>query len=425
MRLLCIGLSHKTADVALRERLAFDQAAVQRALPGLAERWKEAEFAILSTCNRTEVYVARPAGGPPNAQELTAWLGEFHHLSPAVFEQAIYALGDAAAVRHLFATASGLDSLVLGEAQIAGQVKDAYAAARQLGTAGPILNDLFQTALHAAKRVRTETDIAVGHVSVASAAVDCMTASIGSPAGKCVLNVGAGKMNDLMLRRLAQLGVGSILVANRSPERAAALARQCGGQAVEFDRLAEHLAAADAVLTSTASRTPIFTREMVAGAMAARNGRPLLFVDIAVPRDVDPAVGELDGVSLYNIDDLDRIVAGSFSDRHRNRVAAEAIVAHHVARLLREMKIRDVAPTIDSLLRRLTDIADEELAAAVNKLSGHEDAEQDVEILRRALHRTIRRILHPVARNLRRTAGSDTSGADAAALRKLFGLDEK
>lgn len=425
MRILCTGINHKTAPVALRERLAIDPAATGAALADLVERWEDAEFVILSTCNRTEVYAARELHGHPREGELRSWVCSFRGERVEPFEEAIYTLTDASAVRHLLAVASGLDSLIVGEAQISGQVKAAYALAREGGTAGAVMNDLFQTALHVAKHVRSETGLGAGKVSVASVAIDCVMRSPNAPPGKCVLSIGAGKMSQLMLRRLAGLGASRILIANRSAERASELAEQVGGEAVDFASLGEHLVAADVVLASTAADSPIITHRMIDEAQRSRGGRPLLIVDIAVPRDVDPTVGEIDNVSLYNVDDLERVVSAAVNGRHKQRVAAEAIVAGHVAEVLRGLRIRDVAPTIDAMYRYARRIADEELEAAANKLREHDDIEADRRILHRALHRTVRRILHPAVENLRKAATSDAVRAHVASLRKLFELDDE
>lgn len=424
MRVLCLGISHKTADVGLREKLAFQAARIPAALADLASRWAAAEFVVVSTCNRTEVYTARPVHGHPRQEELLRWLGGFHGVDLAEYADATYALADADAVRHLFAVASGLESLVIGEPQIVAQLKGAYAAAVEAGAARAILNELFQTAFHVAKEVRGRTRISSGKVSVASVAVDAVAESLGSLEGKTVLNVGSGKMNELMLRHLGALGGDTILVANRSAGRAEDLARRCGGRAVALESLGDSLALADVVLTSTAAQTPIITREMIDSAQARRQNRPMLIVDIAVPRDVEPACGEVTGVRLYNIDHLERIVEASLKTRRTQSVAAEAIIAEHLAKVLARLNIKGVARTIDALYRRMQEIADEELADAMNKLAAHDDADADVEILRRALHRTVRRIMHPVASGLRDEAGADSARAHVATIRKLFDLDE-
>ncbi len=426
MRIVCVGINHKTAGVALREKLAFDADQITDALDSLSVRWPQAEFVLLSTCNRTEIYTARPVHGHPREEELVRWLGEHHCLPAGEYEKSLYMLADADAIRQLFSVAAGLDSLVLGESQIIGQIKHAYSAALDAGTSRATMNELFQTALRAAREVRRETTLAEGKVSVASVAIDFVVKAFRSPhdfSQKTVLSIGAGKMNELMLRRLAELGVGGIMIANRSPERAKELAARVGGSAVRMEDLTAKLAEADIVLTSTASPQPVLTCKMIAAAQAARKNRPLLIVDIAVPRDVEPAAAGIKGVSLYNIDDLEHIVADTMAQRHSSLADAEAIVARHVAAAMDSLNVRDVTPTIEALYRKLELIADEELADACNKLSGHDDAEDDEEILRRTLHRTIRRILHPAATNLKHSAGSDTVRSEIAAIRKLFDLD--
>ena len=423
MRILCIGLSHKTADVALRERLAFDAAQVRRALGELSEQWPEAEFVILSTCNRTELYISRPLHGRPREEQIHQWLGDFHGLAAQEFQSCLYTLADGEAIRHLFLVASGLDSLVTGEGQIIAQMKDAYDQAARQKVTGAVLNDLFQMAFHVAKHIRAETGIGQGKVSVASVAVEFVSQVFEKLEGKCVLSVGAGKMNRLMLRRLAKKGARRILVANRSAERGQALAAACGGQAVLLAQLPDVLGQADVIVASTGSTDPIITEKMVRQAQVARNRRPLLIVDIAVPRDVQVEVGKLENVFLYNIDDLERIVRSTMQMRQGQREAAEKIVDQHVDELTGSLRIRSVAPTIDALYRLMEKVAQEELTAARNKLTTHDDAEQDAEIVQRALHRTIRRILHRCAQNLRQSAGTDMARVHVSSLRHLFDLD--
>ncbi|MGC9454827.1 MAG: glutamyl-tRNA reductase [Phycisphaerae bacterium] len=423
MRILRVGATHETADVSLRERLSIDRPCLPVALADLADRWPEAELLVLSTCNRTEVYTVRPVHGHPREDELRRWFREFTHVEAELCEAALRTDADADAVRHLFAVACGLRSMVVGEAEIVAQLKDAYAAARRTGTAGAVINELVQTALEASKEVRRETGIAQGKVSVASVAVDFVAETARPLKGKCVLNVGAGKTNELMLRRLSELGAGQLLVANRSPDRAADLARRCGGRAVPWDALAEHVGRADVVVTSTASQHPVITRGMLAAATAG--GRALLLVDLAVPRDVEPSAGELPGVTLYNIDHLRNAVEAAMRSRRAHLGSAERIVERHVNEFLEKLNIRRVAPTIRSLYRLAHRIADDEVRRARNKLSEHEDAEADEVIVRHAVHRTLRQMLHPAVENLRRTAGTDSARADVAAIRKLFGLDDE
>jgi glutamyl-tRNA reductase len=402
----------------------MDEVRAAEALADLARRWPSGQFALLSTCNRTEIYAARPVHAHPREHELTHWLAQMSHQPVELVEGALYQLADASAVHHLLAVAAGLDSLVLGEPQIAGQVRRAYDLAVEAQTAGDVLHELFQGALRAGKEVRTQTDVSAGNASVASAALDCVTQTMGDLTGRTVLCVGAGKITRLLLGQLRQLGARELLIANRSPQRAAELAADCDGQAIGLDDLPDRLADADVVLTSTASPQPLLSRAMVAQAQQTRGGRAMLIVDLAVPRDVEPTAGRVDGVTLLNIDDLQRIVASCLARRSRQLVPAEAIIARHVARLVKSLNIRGVAPTITALYRHVQDIADDELAAALNRLAEHEDAAEDEKILRHVLHRVVRRIVHPAAESLRRSAGSDTARSDVAALRRIFELDE-
>ncbi len=424
MRILCVGINHKTADLAVREKLAFSAEQRQAALKQLRATWPDAEFAILSTCNRMEIYLARPVHGHPRAEELRDWVLQQHGVSGAPYAEALYMLSDSDATCHLFAVASGLDSLVPGEAQIVAQVKEAYTQAVEAGAAHVVLNELFQAALHVAKHIRTETEIAMGKVSVASLAVDFVRQLFETLKGKCVLNVGAGKMNALMLARLRQMQADRIVIVNRSRPAAEKLAEEFGGNPGDFARLEDHLAEADVVVTSTGSREPVITADMVRAAQKRRDWRPLLIVDIAVPRDVEPKAGKVDNVFLYNIDDLDRIVQANIEMRSGQHGAAQTIITEHVDELMGVLNVRKVAPTIESLYKKMSLIADQELADARNKLSTHADAEEDIEILRRTLHRTIQRILHPCTQHLRQAAGTDAARAHVASIRELFELDE-
>lgn len=423
MRILRVAATHLTADVAMRERLAIERQQLSAALADLADRWPGAEFLLLSTCNRTEVYTARPVHAHPREEELRRWFHQYRGVDSDLCEHALRTDADAEAVRELFAVACGLRSMVVGEAEIVAQLKDAYSAARQAGTAGAVVNEMVQTALEASKDVRRRTGIARGKVSVASVAVDFIAASAGTLAGRCVLNVGAGKTNELMLRRLAELDADRLLVTNRSTDRAAELAGRCGGQTVPWDAMAEHLLQADIVVTSTGSHSPVITSEMLSA--ATQGGREMLIVDLAVPRDVEPAAAELEGVTLYNIDDLSDAVKSAMQSRLAESGRAENIVERHVVAFLEKLNIRRVAPTIRSLYRLAHQIADDEMDRARNKLSEHEDAEQNETIVRHAVHRTLRRMLHPAVENLRRTAGTDSARADIAAIRKLFDLEDE
>lgn len=420
MRIICLGISHKTAGVELREKLAMDAGQVARALKDLSSRWSEAQFVIVSTCNRTEIYIARALHGHPRREELRDWLGGLAGIVTDKFSDALYTLADAEAYRHLFSVASGMDSLVPGEAQIVAQLKDAYAAATKAGTTGKTINELFQSAFHTAKHVRSETSIAEGKVSVASVAIDHVAEVLGDLSGKCVLNVGAGKMNELMLKHLGELGPGEILVSNRSDARSKHLAKLCGGRAVAFSRLQEHLSRADIVLTSTAAESPIITREMVLSAQQKREFEPMLIVDLAVPRDVDSHAGEIKNVFLLNIDDMEAVVQKTLHSRRDQHMQADKIIESHVGELSQNLSLHQAGPTIKALYARMKQLTDGELADAREKLS----CEEDTEILRRALHRTVRKFLHPIANQFRKSAGTPQSKHHVEAIRKLFNLDE-
>lgn len=425
MRILCVGISHKSAQVAQREKLAMDAPGAAAALANLAQRWPQAEFVLLSTCNRTEVYAARALHDHPRDGEIRRWLCEWHGQRLAEFDPALYTLADAEAIRHLLAVTAGLESLVLGEAQIIAQAKDAYRRAQAAGTARGILGNLFQKALHTAKHVRSQTQLGHKGFSVASAAVECVRRQAGCLQGKTVLSIGAGKMNALMLRELRTSGVQDILVANRSPDKARELAAACGGRSVPLDRLPEAMEQADIVLSSTGAPTPIVTQALVEQVQARRRHRPLLLVDIAVPRDVEPSAGQIRGVTLENIDDLETIVQALRAEQAGQVAPAEAIIDDHTREILQDLDIRQVAPAIEALYRRMRQIADDELDLARRRLSTHDDAQADEKILRHVLHRVIRKIVHPAAESLRDAAGSDAARSQVAALRKLFQLDEQ
>jgi len=423
MRILCVGANHKTAPLALREKLTFDPAAARSALETLRDRYADGEFAIVSTCNRSEAYVARPIHGHPREEELRAFFGQFHGLSRDEYDDALYVHRDAEAARHLFTVAVGLDSLVPGEEQILAQLKEAHRLAEEASAGGGRLSELFQLAFSVAREARTKTRIASGRVSVASVAVGRVREAFADFSDKCVLSVGAGKMNEGMLQGLRRLGAGRMLVANRSPGRAAEVAGRCGGEVLPLAALAEGLIQADVVVCSTGATEPIVTFSRTQAAMARRPDRPMLIIDIAVPRDVSPEVGELPGVSLYNIDDLKTVVEKNIRLRTADIDACRKIIDAEVDAYLHRLHVREVVPTVESLYRQMRRLADEELSAAAHKLTGR--PERDQQIIRRAVHRALRRILHTPIASLRAGAGGEAARQRAAALRKLFNLPEK
>jgi glutamyl-tRNA reductase len=347
--LLVVGCSHRTAPVELRERLAFDADRHCRALDDLVARYG-CEAVILSTCNRVELYLARrDAQDALGADLIGEFLAEFHQLSAAKLHPHLYEHQGGRAVRHLFRVTASLDSLVVGEGQIAGQVKRAYELAHERGTVGPVLHLLFQYAQQAAKRVRHETGLARGHVSVSSLAVDYVRQVFDHFEDKTILVIGAGKMGGLTLRHLGELHPRQIWVTNRSPEKANAIATGCGGMALRWEQLDQALAQTDIVLSTTGATEPIMTLERYEKIRAGRTRGAIVILDIAVPRDFDPRIHDGDSTCLFNIDDLQRIREQTLLDRQKHVVPAEAILAEEEQRFLKEWSRRKHGPVIARL----------------------------------------------------------------------------
>jgi glutamyl-tRNA reductase len=422
-RLLLLGLNHSTAPLAMREKVAFAPADRGRALAALRQRFPEAEIAILSTCNRVELYAARAVHGHPRTEEIVNFLGEFHKIDPQSLRGHVYEKTDRDAVAHLFAVASSLDSMVLGETQILGQVREAYDAARGTGAAAAVLNPLFQRALAVGKEVLSATGIAEGRVSVASVAVDYARRIFDSFADKTVLSIGAGKMSALVLQSLAALAPKRLLVCNRNFEKAEELARKFGGQSVPFDRLDDHLVTADIVVSGTGSTHPIITAGRVGALRRAMRYRPIFMIDIALPRDVEAAVGDLENVYLYNIDDLQQVVAETISQRKESIDAARAIVDRHVEAFVAWERAREMGPFIDRLARHYHALASEELQRTINKLPNLGDAERSH--LEELTRRIVNKLLHDPIAMLRKSEGLHGATSQYLhALERLFHLQE-
>ena len=345
MKILLTGLNHKTAPVELRERLAIapeELAAATRALlghPGVRE------CMILSTCNRVEMLVCHEGDGPG----LPGYLNRHFSLEAKSFQTHLYEYRDAEAVRHLFRVAASLDSMVVGEPQILGQVKESYAAARSVGAVGPELERLLQSTFAAAKKVRSETQIGASSVSIASVAVDLARKIFGSLEGKRVLLVGAGKMSELAARHLMRQGAGSLLIANRTHERAVTLAQQFDGHVIRFEELHARADEADILITSTGSPEFLFRTPHAQQFLQRRRNRPMLAIDIAVPRDIDPEINRLEGIFLYDIDDLQSVAASNLADRGAEARRAEAILEQELARYQRRVEALDIVPALVDL----------------------------------------------------------------------------
>jgi glutamyl-tRNA reductase len=389
-------------------------------LGDLRLRWPDAELALLSTCNRTELYCARPVHGHPRIEQLRHALAEMGDLPRHQADSALRCRTDARAAEHLFRVAAGLDSLVTGEQQIVAQVKAALAAAVEAGTAGRVMTELFTTALHTAKHIRNDALAAGPAPSAALLAVRAANRHAGLD-GKRVAVIGTGEVAHQVVDALAGHAPAEVRIVGRTRSAAEQLARRAGATPADWQQLADQLAGADVVFTSTASPVPILDRPALAGALAAGPDRPMLLIDLAVPRDVERDVEELDAVTLLDLDDLASREALPGAD---DTTAIQQTISEHVGHLLHRLDVRQVAPTLRSLYRQMESLAAEELDQAARKLIDHPDAPEDLRILRRALHRTIRRICHPAARNLRAAAGTPAAEAYADALRKLFELDE-
>lgn len=424
MNLLALGVDHRSSPTAIREALALDGPLRDEALAALGAAHPEAEFVILSTCNRVELYAASE-NRPLDVARLSTWLAEFRRLDPVTLSGHLVAHHGAAVVGHLFRVASSLESLVLGEGQILGQVRDAYRAADSRGSVGPILHAVFREAIRVGRLVRAQTGMDRGRLSVASVAVDLAREVFDTFDDKTVLVIGAGKMADLSLRHLADLRPGRVLVVNRNEERSQALAACHRGEAVPFDRLFSAMIEADVVVSTTSSEQPIVAREPFARVQRARRNRLILLLDIAVPRDFDPAIGELDQVLLYNVDDLKAQVERNRAGRRKGIDPAQAIIEQETAACVAALRHRHHA---GSILRELGEYADsvrsrelERLYAACPELN-----DQQREAIGHFARRLQNQYLHHPRAALRSASAEvppEQHQTLLSAVRHLFGLD--
>lgn len=414
MHITLVGLSHKTAPVEVRERFAFASEELPAALAAMAERFASGA-ALLSTCNRTEVYLTSHYAMEP--APIIELLQELRSGAEAPAESFYHEAGGDAA-RHLFRVASGIESMVLGEAEILGQVRSAFAAATAAGTHNAVLSQLFHAAIRVGRRARSQTRIGHYAASVSSTAVALARETLGDLSSRTVLVVSAGEAGKLAARSLAESGASRIVVTSRRPERAGELAADLGAEAVEFARLVEAMGEADIVLSSSAAPGFLIGREQVAGALAGRNGRPLLIIDIAVPRDVDPEVRALPNVHLYDIDGLQSMVDRNMNARRRELTKAERIVDEGLGRFTEWLRARSVVPTVAALRARAEALRRDELARTFRRLPGLSPEQRErVEAMTAAL---VSKLLHdPVAR-----LKGDDGERYAAAVRDLFDLDD-
>ena len=418
--LLALGISHRTAPLELRERLALTEGRAVGVLGELTSSEQVREAAALSTCNRTELYlvVADPVEAESAALGALARQAE---IRPTELVGHLYSLRSSDAARHLFRVTAGLDSMILGEAEIQGQVKRAYELALVEGATGPILNRLFRGALAAGGRARDETGISRRGVSISSVAVELAQRTLGDLAERRVLVIGAGETAELVARALVARGVTAVFIANRRYDRAIGLAQRFGGRAVRFDELPAQLEAADIVVSATNSPHHIVERDDLTQVMRQRGGRPLLIVDIAVPRDVDPACREIAGVSLHDVDDVQQIVATNTGEREAEARRAEQILAAELERFEEWLSSLEVVPTIAALRERADEIVRRVLAENATRWESLSDADRKrLEAMAAAI---ASRLLHEPTLRIKRAAGEDDAYLYVNALRELFGLD--
>jgi glutamyl-tRNA reductase len=392
-----LGINHKTAPVALREKVAFDEARLVAALRALRQEQGVTEVVILSTCNRTEVYWAGSASG----SDLADWL-ERHHAPSLDLAASVYVHQEQRAVEHAFSVASGLDSMVLGEAQILGQLKEAYRIAQQTGSTGPHLNKLFQAAFSAAKRVRTETQIGANAVSLASATVSLARRVYADLSTKNALMIGAGEMNSLTARHFAAAGVKHMVIANRTLNRAQDLAAEVKGYAVDLSQLDKELIDADIVISCTASPTPLITKA-AAQAARARRRRPILMVDMAVPRDIDPKVADLEDIYLFSIDDLQQLIDENRQQRELAAGDARLMIVEEVARFLSQSRATEAGPAIRALRQQADAIRQQTLDQARRMISSGKSPDDALDFLANTL---TNRLLHAPTQALRQASES-------------------
>jgi glutamyl-tRNA reductase len=422
MMLVAIGCSYRNTPIAVRERLAFDGAKLPRALDELSARYG-CEAVVISTCNRVEIYLARAdARVVPDADLIAEYLGEFHQLPSTEVRPHLYQQTGADAVAHLFRVAASLDSMIVGEGQIAGQVKRAYEAAQERGTAGPVLHVLFQQAHAVAKRVRSETGIARGHVSVSSVAVDYVRQVFEHFADKTVLVIGAGKMGELTLRHLKELQPRQILVTNRSPDKALTVAQGCGGQPVPWEQLDDALAHADIILSTTGAPEPIVSRRRWDAILARRAGGTAVILDIAVPRDFDPRIHDGDRTCLFNIDDLKRIREQTLQARQKQIAPAETIAQQEQKKFLADWTRRKHGPVIARLTQEFEARRKAIVAQLMQKLNGRL-SDADKAYIEGAFRLLQNQFLHGPISALAEDAHEPNRHTLLEALRKLFRLE--
>lgn len=424
MALVIVGLNHRSAPVEVREKLAFDQKQLEAAEEVLANIPEIGEKVILSTCNRVEIY-AYMEDEESGISAIKRFLYRYHEIPDGTLDDFFYTYKSGKVVEHLFSVAGSLDSMVLGEPQILGQVKEAYQSAKNLNATGRILNQLFEKAFSVAKRIRTETAIAENAVSVSYAAVDLAKKIFGHLDGRVVLLIGAGEMIELAGKHLISHGVKTILVSNHNYGRAAKLAVELGGSAVHYDKFAEELAGADIVISSTAAPHYVIKKEMMEKAVKRRAGKPVFLIDIAVPRDIEPSVNDLNNVFLYDIDDLENVIEENLREREKEAHKAKEIVKSEVSRFVTWLERREVEPTIAAIRKKAEEIKLYELEKTFYRLKLDEKEEEAVRAMASSI---INKLLHDPTLHLKRRISATEEGPQQKRsitdmVRDLFNLE--
>ncbi len=417
MTLIALGINYTTAPVSIRERLAFPTEILTDAVKNLWRQQHISEAAILSTCNRTEIYCHVQNS---DIETVIDWLGSHRQLKNADFKPYLYAHTDNALIRHMFRVASGLESMVLGEPQILGQMKTAYQTAQQAGTLGKDLNQLFQHTFSTAKKVRTDTAIGSSSVSVAFAAVQLSKQIFDKLSEQTAILIGAGETIELTARHLYQNGIRRIIIANRTYDNAHMLAQQFDGYAIALSELPLHIAEADIIVSSTASQLPILGKGLVESAIKKRKHKPIFMVDLAVPRDIEPEVAKLNDVYLYTVDDLQNIITENINSRKQAAEQAEEIIETHVEHFLTEMKAQSVQSTIIEYRQQAEAIQQTALNKALTALNKGKTAE---EVMQQLAHTLTNKLLHTPCSQLRKASENERYELIAAA-REIFQLHD-
>jgi len=419
MDILVIGLNHKTAPVEVREKLAFDDQGLPRALIELKSRIPNLEMTILSTCNRVEIYGAA-ADVEKCSDEIIHFLSDFHSIAPESFVPHLYHHFDYDAVRHLFTVASSLDSLVVGEAEVLGQAKKAYMFALEEGVTGRVLNNLFQRAFGVAKMIRTSSSIGTQKVSVASVAVEFAQKIFSDFSDKTVMIIGAGEMGELTLKHLVDKGISAVIVANRTYQKAVDLANEYDGTAIDYESFVDSMHQADVVISTSGAPHYIIHPKQMPSVLRARRNKPILLIDIAVPRDIHPDLEKIENIYLYNIDDLQSIVNANITFREKELEYCSTIIEGEVENFIAWLRTLDVGDIIREFREELHEIRKAELARSLNKLPELSDGyKREIEYL---TERIVNKILNHPTRVLREETTQDVAFRYIDALKSLFGL---